>query len=78
MEAPAWTDKDPDWFTHARSDWERVYQPDRIRHMVRETADLILGAEFRLIQGAGHLPFVEQPQAYASAVTGFLTRIAHV
>lgn len=46
--------------------------------LVRETADLILGAEFRLIQGAGHLPFVEQPQAYAAAVTGFLTRIAHL
>ncbi|QZH74266.1 MAG: 2-hydroxyacyl-CoA dehydratase [Erythrobacter sp.] len=47
MEAPAWTDKDPDWFTHARSDWERVYQPDRIRHMVREMADLIALLEAR-------------------------------
>lgn len=45
--------------------------------LVRETADLIPGADFRLIRGAGHLPFVEQPQDYATAVTAFLTRIGH-
>ncbi len=41
MEAPAWEAKDPRWFAHAKSDWERVYQPDRIAHMVAEMADLI-------------------------------------
>lgn len=41
MEAPAWEDKDPRWFLHAKGDWERVYQPDRIAHMVAEMADLI-------------------------------------
>lgn len=41
MEAPAWEDKDPQWFTHAADDWERVYQPDRIAHMVQEIAELI-------------------------------------
>ncbi|THD81545.1 3-oxoadipate enol-lactonase [Aliigemmobacter aestuarii] len=46
--------------------------------LVRETAELILGADFCLIRGAGHLPFVEKPAEYAAAVTGFLTRIAHV
>lgn len=46
--------------------------------LVRETAELIPGAEFRLIRGAGHLPFVEKPQDYAQIVTDFLTRIGHV
>jgi 3-oxoadipate enol-lactonase len=46
--------------------------------MQRELADLILGAEFRLIRLAGHLPPVEQPQAFAEALTGFLRRIGHV
>jgi benzoyl-CoA reductase/2-hydroxyglutaryl-CoA dehydratase subunit BcrC/BadD/HgdB len=41
MEAPAWETKDPRWFAHARQDWERVYQSDRIAHMVDEMADLI-------------------------------------
>ncbi|MXO66749.1 2-hydroxyacyl-CoA dehydratase subunit D [Altericroceibacterium endophyticum] len=47
MEAPAWTEMDPNWFAHARSDWERVYQPDRIAHMVREMGDLIAVLENR-------------------------------
>ena len=46
--------------------------------MVRELADLIPGAEFRLIRGAGHLPMLDQPQAMAQAVTDFLRRIGHV
>lgn len=47
MEAPAWQDKDPDWFAHSKSDWERVYQPDRIAQMVREMRDLIALLENR-------------------------------
>lgn len=45
--------------------------------LVRETADLIRGSRFQLIHGAGHLPFVEKPQAYAAAVTTFLRDIGH-
>lgn len=45
--------------------------------MVRELADLIPGAEFHLIRGAGHLPMVDQPAATATAVTAFLRRIGH-
>jgi benzoyl-CoA reductase subunit B len=41
MEAPAWTDKDPEWFAHSRQDWRRVYQPDRIALMVSEMRELI-------------------------------------
>lgn len=46
--------------------------------MQRELADLIRGADFQLIQRAGHLPPVDQPAAFAAALTGFLTRIGHV
>lgn len=46
--------------------------------LVRETADLIAGSRFELIRGAGHLPFVEQPQHYAEILTTFLTEIGHV
>jgi len=47
MEAPAWTEKDPEWFLHARDDWRRVYQPDRIALMVQEMRDLIALLENR-------------------------------
>lgn len=47
MEAPAWEDKDPQWFAHSRNDWRRVYQPDRIALMVKEMRDLITLLENR-------------------------------
>ncbi|MCV2872275.1 3-oxoadipate enol-lactonase [Defluviimonas sp. WL0050] len=46
--------------------------------LVRETSDLIRGARFHLIRGAGHLPPVEKPEEYADVLTGFLTSIGHV
>ena len=45
--------------------------------LVRETVDLIPGARFHLIRKAGHLPCVEQPQAFAAIVTDFLREIGH-
>ncbi len=45
--------------------------------LVRETANLIPGARFHLIQGAGHLPMAEKPAEYAGALTGFLKAIGH-
>ena len=45
--------------------------------LVRETADLIPGSKFELIRGAGHLPCVEAPEAYARLLTRFLQEIAH-
>lgn len=45
--------------------------------LVRETAELIPGAEFRLIRGAGHLPCVEKPAEYTAVLVEFLDRIAH-
>jgi len=41
MEAPAWETKDAGWFTRSQSEWESVYQPDRIDLMVDEMGDLI-------------------------------------
>ena len=46
--------------------------------LVRETAELILGHRFELMRGAGHLPMVERPQAYADLLTDFLRGIGHV
>jgi 3-oxoadipate enol-lactonase len=45
--------------------------------MVRELAELIPGAKFHLIRKSGHIPAIEQPQAFAEAVTGFLHGIGH-
>ncbi len=46
--------------------------------LVRETVDLVPGSRFELIRGAGHLPCVEKPQAYAAVVNDFLRATAHV
>lgn len=43
--------------------------------LVRETAETIPGARFELIRGAGHIPCVEQPEAVARLLTGFLEEI---
>ncbi len=46
--------------------------------LVRETADLIPGSQFRLIRGAGHFPLVEKPAEYAAIIGTFLHDIGHI
>lgn len=46
--------------------------------LVRETVDLIPGSRFVLLRRAGHLPHVEQPEAYAEALTDFLRETGHL
>lgn len=46
--------------------------------LVRETVNLIPGSQFHLLRGAGHLPCVEQPQAYADALNTFLAEVGHI
>ncbi|CUH65834.1 3-oxoadipate enol-lactonase 2 [Thalassovita gelatinovora] len=46
--------------------------------LVRETVDLVPGSKFHLIRKAGHLPCVERPEEYATALTGFLRDIRHI
>jgi 3-oxoadipate enol-lactonase len=46
--------------------------PDLVRH----TADLIPGARFEIIDGAGHIPCIEQPEATARLIDRHL-REAH-
>ncbi|GIT90922.1 3-oxoadipate enol-lactonase [Jannaschia pagri] len=41
--------------------------------LVRETVDLIPGSRFQILRRTGHLPCVEAPNAYAQALTTFLT-----
>lgn len=46
--------------------------------LVRETVALIPGSQFELIRKAGHLPCVDQPDAYAKILTRFLRDIGHI
>lgn len=45
--------------------------------MVRELAALIPGARFELMRGAGHLPPLDQPAAFAQHVAAFCAAIGH-
>ncbi|WP_435258049.1 3-oxoadipate enol-lactonase [Thioclava sp. FR2] len=46
--------------------------------IVKATADLIQGAAYHCIPGAGHLPCVETPAAYAAILSPFLKAHSHV
>ncbi len=45
--------------------------------LVRETADILLNADYHLMRGVGHLPMVEDAAAFAALLLPFLTRIGH-
>ncbi|MFN3955229.1 MAG: 3-oxoadipate enol-lactonase [Pararhodobacter sp.] len=45
--------------------------------LVRETLELIPGSRFALIRRAGHLPCVDQPEAYAALLADFLGSVGH-
>lgn len=45
--------------------------------MVRELAGLIPGAGFELIRGAGHLPPIDRPEAFAARVSDFARATGH-
>lgn len=46
--------------------------------LVQEMAELIPGARYDLIRGAGHLPCVEKPDDYAAILRRFLDEIGHL
>lgn len=46
--------------------------------LVRELAGLVPGAKLHLFRGAGHLPCIEQPEAYAATLAQFMMEIGHV
>ncbi|SDW56898.1 3-oxoadipate enol-lactonase [Roseicitreum antarcticum] len=46
--------------------------------LVRETLGLIKGSEMAVMHGVGHIPCVEDPDAYAALLNDFLTRLGHV
>lgn len=45
--------------------------------LVRETTALIAGSRFEIVRGAGHIPCVEQPEATAKLIAGFLAELGH-
>ncbi|MBO9669898.1 MAG: 2-hydroxyacyl-CoA dehydratase [Sphingobium sp.] len=47
IEAPAWEEKDPRWFSRSRTEWDEVYGPERIALLVEEMRDLIARLEER-------------------------------
>jgi 3-oxoadipate enol-lactonase len=46
--------------------------------LVKKTADIIPNAKYSLIDGAGHLPCVEKPEAFATLLTEFFEEIEYV
>jgi len=46
--------------------------------LVHELADLIPGARYRLIRGAGHLPPIDRPAEFAGLLGEFLHAIGHI
>ena len=46
--------------------------------LVRETVELVPGSRMELIRGAGHLPCVEDPEAYAKILNDFIKETGHV
>lgn len=46
--------------------------------LMRGTADLIAGSRFELIENAGHLPCVEQPEEYARLLGEFIVETGHI
>ncbi|MFZ1725656.1 MAG: 3-oxoadipate enol-lactonase [Albidovulum sp.] len=46
--------------------------------LVRETSELIRGARYALIRGAGHIPPIERPDDYAEILIEFLKSIGHI
>lgn len=45
--------------------------------LVRESTSLVPGSRFELIRGAGHVPCVDRPEAYAAVLAQFLSDIGH-
>lgn len=43
--------------------------------LVRSMADLIPGSRFKIIDGAGHIPCVEQPEALVELIRRFIARL---
>jgi 3-oxoadipate enol-lactonase len=52
---------------------DRATPPD----LVRETAELVPGADMALIRRAGHLPCLDQPEEFAALLNRFLSATGH-
>jgi benzoyl-CoA reductase subunit B len=77
MEAPAWHDKDPQWYAHSRTQWEEVYQRDRIDLMVAEIEALIDVLERRTQRKFDMDAFVELMEKI-NEQEGYIAEAAHM
>ena len=53
---------------------DRISPPD----LMRETIELIPGAQFKLIRRSGHYPMIESPEVFADYLCDFLKGIGHL
>jgi 3-oxoadipate enol-lactonase len=53
---------------------DQITPPD----LVRETIDLIPGAQFKILRRSGHLPAAENPEGLAQLITEFCREIGHL
>jgi 3-oxoadipate enol-lactonase len=53
---------------------DRKTPPD----LQRELADLVAGSDLQLLRGGSHLAMLTDPDSFAAALIGFLTRIGHL
>lgn len=75
LEAPAWTEKQPDWYLHSRKDWERVYEKERIGLLVEEMRELIdvlqrkTGRRFELERLSRLMERINEQEGYIAEAT---------
>jgi len=75
LEAPAWEEKQPDWYLHTRDDWENVFQQNRINLLVEEMRDLIAllerktGRRFELERLTRLMEKINEQEGYIAEAT---------
>jgi benzoyl-CoA reductase subunit B len=75
LEAPAWQDKQPDWYLHSREDWERVFEKERIGLLVQEMHELIgllerkTGRRFELERLSRLMERINEQEGYIAEAT---------
>jgi benzoyl-CoA reductase subunit B len=75
LEAPAWEEKQADWYLHSRQDWESVFQQHRIGLLVEEMRELIellerkTGRRFELDRLTRLMEKINEQEGYIAEAT---------